>query len=175
MSDLVVTADSGATSGRLMVGDAVFPCALGRAGLIRATEKREGDGGTPLGIWPLRRLFYRPDRLPTPETGLVSVPLTPQHGWCDAPADPAYNRLVTLPYPASHEEMWRQDAVYDLVVELGYNDDPVQPGSGSAIFLHIARDGYLPTEGCVALAEADLLAVLRLCGPESRMIIRRAD
>ncbi len=147
--------------------DAPVTCALGRNGVIAAAYGREGDGATPLGTWPLRRVFYRTDRLQCPETGLETVPLQPHDGWCDAPADPLYNRPVTLPYPASHEKLWREDNVYDVIIELGFNDDPPVPGLGSAIFWHLVRGDYEPTEGCVALALDDMLAALRLAGPGS--------
>jgi L,D-peptidoglycan transpeptidase YkuD (ErfK/YbiS/YcfS/YnhG family) len=137
-----------------------FRCALGKSGVAAMGAKREGDGATPAGLWPLRRLFYRPDRLSAPRTRLPTAALKPADGWCDAPGDPTYNQLVTLPYPASAEHLWRDDDVYDLIVVLGYNDAPVVPGRGSAIFLHVARPDYSPTEGCVALARADLLEVL---------------
>lgn len=144
-------------------------CALGRSGI--GVDKREGDGRTPAGRWPMRRLLYRADRLPAPASALMSAALRPQDGWCDAPADPAYNRPVHLPYPASAENLWREDGVYDLIVPLGYNDAPVVPGAGSAIFLHLARLHYAPTEGCVALALDDLLAVLRDAGPMSAVVV----
>jgi L,D-peptidoglycan transpeptidase YkuD (ErfK/YbiS/YcfS/YnhG family) len=144
--------------------------ALGRGGVT--TEKREGDGGTPAGIFPLRKVFYRPDRLAAPETALVCGPIAPDSGWSDDPADPAYNRPVALPHAMRHERLWREDGLYDLVVPLGYNDDPPVPGLGSAIFLHCAHPDYRSTEGCVAVARADLLELLRVCGPETRMEIR---
>src|SRR6185437_16550486 len=95
-----------------------------------------------------------------PPTLLPLRPLDPADGWCDAPGDAAYNRLVRRPYAASAEPLWRADALYDLLIVLGYNDAPAMPGRGSAIFLHLAAGDYAPTEGCVALARADLLAVL---------------
>jgi L,D-peptidoglycan transpeptidase YkuD (ErfK/YbiS/YcfS/YnhG family) len=137
-----------------------------------AAEKREGDGASPLGCWPARRVFFRPDRGAAPGTGLPVIALRPTDGWCDDADAPSYNRLVTLPCRGSHERLWREDGLYDLIVELGYNDDPPEPGKGSAIFLHIARAGYLPTEGCVALAEADLHAVLERLGAGSVIEIR---
>jgi L,D-peptidoglycan transpeptidase YkuD (ErfK/YbiS/YcfS/YnhG family) len=141
-------------------------CALGRAGATPATVKSEGDGATPLGIWPLRRVLYRPDKVgEAPVTGLPALPLAPDDGWCDDPADRGYNTPVKRPYPASHEALWRDDGLYDVVVVLGHNDDPVIPGAGSAIFLHVAREGYAPTDGCVALAMADLLDLLKLAKP----------
>ena len=133
-------------------------CALGKGGV--RTDKREGDGATPTGRFALRELFYRPDKLAAPDCLLSKRAIHPEDGWCDDPAHPDYNRLVRLPHPASCETMWRKDDCYDLVIPLGYNDDPPVPGLGSAIFLHVARPLYVPTEGCVALAKEDFLALL---------------
>ncbi|WP_428978579.1 L,D-transpeptidase family protein [Chenggangzhangella methanolivorans] len=113
-----------------------FPCALGPAGTV--TTKREGDGGTPRGRLALRRLFRRADRGPRPPSGLDTRTIRTTDGWCDAPGHRRYNRLITLPFSASHETLWRDDGLYDLVVELGWNDRPATPGRGSAIFLHAA-------------------------------------
>jgi L,D-peptidoglycan transpeptidase YkuD (ErfK/YbiS/YcfS/YnhG family) len=146
-----------------------FRCALGYGGV--AASKREGDGATPIGAWPCRSLYYRADRLVPPPTGLTAAALTPQAGWCDAPDDALYNRPVRLPYPASAESLWRDDGVYDLIVPLGYNDAPVSPGLGSAVFLHLARPGYEPTRGCVALALPDLLVFLAGADSGSRVVI----
>jgi len=137
-----------------------------------AADKREGDGASPIGHWPVRRVYYRPDKGPAPETGLPVIALRPEDGWSDDPDEAAYNRLVPLPCPGSHERLWQGDGLYDLIVELGYNDDPVVAGMGSAIFLHVARPGYLPTEGCVALAEADLREVLKALSGGSMIEIR---
>jgi L,D-peptidoglycan transpeptidase YkuD (ErfK/YbiS/YcfS/YnhG family) len=145
--------------------------ALGRAGLRAAEAKREGDGATPIGAWPLRLVLWRADRLAPPATRLAALAITPGDGWCDAPADPLYNRRVLLPYPASAEPLWRADRLYDLVVVLGYNDAPVKPGAGSAIFLHVASPDYQPTQGCVAAALPDLLPMLAGAGPETRLIV----
>ena len=162
--DLLVDRSFGATwDGRCM------RCALGRNGIVQ--QKREGDGATPAGILPMRRALYRPDREARPQTRLALAALAPGDGWCDAPDDALYNRPVTLPYQAHAEEMWRADGLYDLLVVLGWNDAPVAPGRGSAIFLHLASPGYAPTEGCVALARADLLAVLGGADAGSRVIV----
>ena len=142
-------------------------CAVGRGGVRR--DKTEGDGATPAGCWPLRRVLYRPDRLVVPESRLPVSPISPGDGWCDEPSDIRYNRQVSLPYPARHERLWREDRIYDLIVVLGHNDNPPLPGAGSAIFLHVARDDYGPTEGCVALALPDLLFVLREVDTASRL------
>src|SRR6185312_8513924 len=98
-------------------------------------------------------------------------PIAPQDGWCDDPADTVYNRPVHLPYRARAERLWREDGIYDLIVPLGYNDAPAVPGLGSAIFLHVARPDFGPTEGCVALARADLLALLADADGRSRVVV----
>ncbi|SMF09245.1 L,D-peptidoglycan transpeptidase YkuD, ErfK/YbiS/YcfS/YnhG family [Tistlia consotensis] len=149
-----------------------FRCAVGRGGLIAAATKREGDGATPLGRWPLRRLLYRPDReRPDAAWRLPSLAIAPGDGWCDDPGHPDYNRAVALPFPAGHERLWRDDSLYDLVVVLGHNDSPPEPGLGSAIFLHCARPDWRPTEGCVALAPEDLRSLLREVGPEDAVLV----
>jgi len=146
--------------GRLVFQGQVVRCALGRAGVVDAARKHEGDGATPTGLLPLRRLHYRADRLAIPRAAVPRTPIAPDDLWCDDPAHPHYNRLVRRPFAARHEEMWRTDALYDLVAELGWNDTPVIPHRGSAIFLHLASPQYGPTAGCVALALPDLLAIL---------------
>lgn len=151
--DLVVTG-----SGRASWGTLVFRCAVGRGGLT--CDKKEGDGATPVGAWPMRRLLYRADRVGIPRTRLPLAPIGPNDGWSDDPADPLYNAPVPLPHPWRHERLWRADAHYDLVVVLGYNDDPAVPGAGSAVFLHLAHPDFTATAGCIALARADLETVL---------------
>ncbi len=140
-------------------------CALGRGGIVAAAAKREGDGATPAGLLAMQRVLYRPDRGPVPVFRLASCPVAPGDGWCDDPADSDYNRPVTLPHRARCETLWRHDALYDLVCVLGWNDAPIVPGAGSAIFLHVARPDYAPTEGCVALDRSDLERVLSEAAP----------
>ncbi len=148
----------------MQAGSKFFPCRLGRRGILR--DKVEGDGGTPVGKFPLRRVYYRADRVDPPMTALPVVALTPDMGWCDDPQDlTSYNRPVTLPHPSSHERLWREDNLYDLIVVLGHNDDPVVPGLGSAVFLHIAPPEGKPTQGCVALSTPHLRQVLACVGP----------
>ncbi|MDR3518567.1 MAG: L,D-transpeptidase family protein [Azospirillaceae bacterium] len=147
----------------------VTRCASGRNGI--RPDKVEGDGATPSGCFPLRRVLYRPDRVAAPRTALPVAALTPDDGWCDDPADANYNRRVPLPYAASHERLWRADSLYDVILVIGHNDAPVVAGRGSAIFLHIARGDYEPTAGCIALTRADLLALLEFCGPGMEICI----
>lgn len=177
-ADLVVTPTGDSRSGRLTVIDRLgrrlspdFDCALGRGGV--RLIKREGDGVTPIGRFDLRRCFYRPDRMDAPDTALPVAAIGETDGWGDDPADPdGYNRLVTLPRPGGHERMWRDDRLYDLVVVPGHNDAPPIPGGGSAIFIHIARPDYAPTEGCVALAPDDLRRVLAFCAPGGALVVK---
>lgn len=167
--DLVLTAGDAGIFHLDMNGE-LLRCAIGKGG-VRA-DKREGDGATPVGRFPLRRIFYRSDRLAPPPGCTAPIEIAPDLGWSDDPADPEnYNRLVTLPYPGSHERLMREDAVYDVVVELGYNDDPPVPGRGSAIFMHVARADYSGTEGCVALALPDLLRILEQCGGKDAVVV----
>jgi L,D-peptidoglycan transpeptidase YkuD (ErfK/YbiS/YcfS/YnhG family) len=161
---------AGASRGRLTLGGLTLPCALGRAG-CRA-RKREGDGATPVGLWRMREVLYRPDRVRRPRTHLPVRAIRPRDGWCDASADRNYNRPVRHPYAASAERLWRQDELYDVVVVLGYNDSPRVRGRGSAIFMHVAKPGYTPTEGCIALARPLLLRLLARLGPRSAVAVR---
>ncbi|MSO55053.1 MAG: hypothetical protein EXQ90_08060 [Rhodospirillales bacterium] len=146
-----------------------YRCALGRSGIVEA--KHEGDGGTPTGRFPLRRVYYRPDRIAPPVTALPVQGLMPADGWSDDPTDPNYNRLVFRPRPTRSETLWRDDAVYDVIVEIGFNDDPPVAGHGSAIFIHVARADFEPTEGCVALAIADLRDLLGRISPNTACVI----
>lgn len=145
--------------------------AAGEGG-VRAA-KQEGDGATPAGIFPLLGVFYRPDRLARPMTGLPASPIGKADGWVDDPDDPQYNRRVTLPYPARCERLWRRDGIYDLLVVIGYNTDPVVPGRGSAIFLHVARADFSPTLGCIAIERRELLRLVARLGPGSTISIQR--
>lgn len=156
---LVVRALSArSTRGHLAFGPMVLPCALGIGG--RRVAKREGDGATPVGRLALLMLLYRGDRVLRPSTGLPSRTIARADGWCDASGDRNYNRLVRHPYPASAEALWREDTLYDMVVVLDHNRCPRRRGGGSAIFMHVARAGYLPTAGCIALSAGDLRKVL---------------
>jgi L,D-peptidoglycan transpeptidase YkuD (ErfK/YbiS/YcfS/YnhG family) len=144
-------------------------CAVGPAGI--GAGKKEGDGKTPIGVFQLRQIFWRADRVEKPTTILPARALTPEDGWCDFPGDPNYNKLVKHPYPVSAEHLWLESHVYDIIAVVGFNDDPVVTGAGSAIFLHLAREGYPPTAGCVALTDHDLRAALAQFRPEDRVRI----
>jgi len=145
----LIRVDSGA--GRLTFGATSMACTIGRGGTCAAADKREGDGCTPLGVWPLWGVLRTND------------------GWSDDPADPAYNRPVRLPRAFSAESLIRADDAYDVIVILGHNDAPPVPGQGSAIFFHLSEGR--PTAGCVAVERADMLRLLPLLAPGDAMAI----
>ena len=153
--------------------------ALGRASLALRLGPGRRRGGEARGRrrHPGGALSLPPAALPARSpgpapTGLALLPLAPSDGWCDEPGDPLYNRPVTLPYKARHEVLWRRDDIYDLIVVLGHNDDPVRPGAGSAVFLHVARPDFSPTAGCIVLAKHDLLALLAEASPGDGIDVR---
>lgn len=166
----VVVRSPAAARGRLQAPGFDVPCAIGRAGVTH--RKREGDGASPTGAFAALGGFWRQDRMRVrPLTALPLRPNRPSFGWCDAPDDHNYNRLVALPYPGSHEDLWREDGLYDVVIVLDWNHRPRQRGRGSAIFLHLARPGYLPTAGCVALSLKDMRRLLPRLTRRSRITI----
>lgn len=148
-------------------------CVLGRNGV--STSKREGDGATPVGEFGFRRVLYRPDREAVPPTRLPCSPIALHDGWCDDPVCVSYNQPVRLPHGGSHERMWRADSIYDLVVVIGFNDTPVIPGAGSAVFIHLTDTDGAPTDGCVALQRDDLLHVLANAGLQDRLRVVWGD
>jgi L,D-peptidoglycan transpeptidase YkuD (ErfK/YbiS/YcfS/YnhG family) len=170
---LLQTLSRRSTTGTLVVGNLRLACAIGRSGL--RAMKREGDGATPAGVFRLREAYYRADRIRRPRTVLPLKRTARCDGWCDAPGDRNYNRPVRHPYAASAERMWREDGLYDVVVVLDHNRRPRAHGLGSAIFMHVARAGYRPTEGCVALARRDLLLVLETIGRCARLFTDTAS
>ncbi|MCC3861671.1 L,D-transpeptidase family protein [Pseudemcibacter aquimaris] len=160
--------------GILRMGEETYPCALGKEGIT--INKAEGDHKSPTGKFALRSVYYRYDKLDGPiYTQVPMMALIREDGWCDDPNDVAYNKSVMLPYHASAENLWRDDDLYDVLVVLGYNDDPVVPGKGSAIFMHVARDlsdnDFKGTEGCVSLKKDHLLELLPKLTPETSLEI----
>jgi L,D-peptidoglycan transpeptidase YkuD (ErfK/YbiS/YcfS/YnhG family) len=154
---------------RIALAHGVRPAAHGRSG-IRAL-KREGDGGTPIGRFPVRQVLYRADRILRPRTRLPLRAISEQDGWCEDPADRNYNRLVKLSPRSNADRLKRDDHLYDLVLVLGHNDGARVKGKGSAIFIHLARPGLAPTAGCIALSRHDLLMLLGQLRPGSKIAV----
>ena len=161
MNDWKIRRDQNRQYRLYALGQSSIPVIIGKAGLIAAKDKREGDMATPIGRWALRHIYYRRDILGRINCSLPSSEITKHCGWCDDSEHPKYNCHVTLPLSGSHEKMWRNDGAYDLVVVLGFNDMPVLIGKGSAIFLHCIAEGKTTTAGCVAMARQNLLTLLQ--------------
>jgi L,D-peptidoglycan transpeptidase YkuD (ErfK/YbiS/YcfS/YnhG family) len=155
--------------GWLTAGSLTIPVALGRGG-IRA-NKREGDGGTPRGVFHPRRLWWRADRHVRPRSFLPVRAIRPEDAWCENPADRHYNRAIRLEPGAPGDRLTREDHLYDFIVEIDHNARPRVAGRGSAVFLHLARTNFSPTAGCVSMTHSDMLRLLRRMGPRTRIVI----
>ena len=158
-------------AGTVTTFDETIAAAFGKGGAIAADAKREGDGASPIGSWPLRTALLRPDRMAAPTTRLPWRWLRPDDGWSDDSADPAYNRPVQHPHRFSAERLWRDDSAYDIIIVLGHNDTPPRAPMGSAIFLHCSQPDHRPTEGCVAVDRAVLATWLDRLQPGDRLDI----
>ena len=157
------------TRGWLLAGPLAVPVALGRGG-IRA-NKREGDGGTPRGTFRLRRLWWRADRMARPMTHLPVRRIQGEDGWCEDPHDRHYNQPIRLKPDHPGDRLKRADRLYDLIIELDHNTRPRVAGRGSAVFVHIARPGFAPTAGCVALKSDTLRRLIARIGPRTRIVV----
>ena len=157
------------TRGWLMAGPHALPVALGRGGI--KANKREGDGGTPRGRFRLRRLWWRADRVPRPMTHLPVRPITAADGWCEDPGDRRYNQPVRLARGQPGDRLKRDDRLYDFIIEIDHNTRPRIAGRGSAVFVHVARPGFAPTAGCVALKPDALRRLIARVGPNTRIVI----
>lgn len=158
------------SQGLLAAGNAVFPCALGGRGIT--ANKREGDLGTPLARMRLISAYLRGRRF-VHRSRLPLKPITPDLGWCEVPGDRNYNRPVRIPYGASHETMRRKDHLYDCCIVLDWNIRPRLRGRGSAIFFHLARPGFAPTHGCVAVTRQVMARLLPRLSARTVMEVRR--
>lgn len=173
LSSCAMSLSQKTTFHQIEVNDHFYKCSVGYGGIKPASEKKEGDRATPAGIYPLRVIYYRPDRIKRSDlvSGLPIVPLEKNDGWCDDVNMKEYNQPVKLPFKGSHEKLWRDDHVYDIIVVIGYNDHPPIKGKGSAIFFHLAREKYTPTVGCVAVSKEDMLKILPSLTPDTKIEI----
>jgi L,D-peptidoglycan transpeptidase YkuD (ErfK/YbiS/YcfS/YnhG family) len=144
--------------------------ALGRSGI--RPGKREGDGATPRGTFRPVRLWWRADRGPRPRTLLPARRIGRWDAWCEDRTDRRYNRPMRLPGASMGDRLWRDDHLYDLVIEIDHNARPRIAGRGSAVFVHLARPGFMPTAGCVTLASASLRRLLARIDRNTRIEIQ---
>ena len=157
------------SQGIIRAGHLVVPVAIGRAG-VRA-NKREGDGATPRGLFRPLRLWWRADRLLRPRALLPVRRIGPADAWCENPADRRYNRAFARSANEPGDRLWRSDGLYDLFIEIDHNTRPRVAGRGSAVFIHVARPGYAPTAGCVALRRRDLRLLSSRITVKTRIVI----
>jgi L,D-peptidoglycan transpeptidase YkuD (ErfK/YbiS/YcfS/YnhG family) len=155
--------------GWLKAGQIIIPVALGRSGVL--ANKREGDGGTPMGTFHPRRLWWRPDRHPRPRTFLPIRAISAADAWCEDPDDRHYNQPIRLQHDTTGDRLKRDDHLYDFIVEIDHNTRPRISGRGSAVFLHLARDNFGPTAGCVAMTESAMLHLLQRLSPRTKIFI----
>ena len=146
-----------------------FKCIIGRSGFSK--DKREGDGSTPVGSFNIENIYYRADKVNNFYTNISKITIHKLDGWCDDPKQKEYNQLIKFPYNFSAEKLYRDDSLYNIVCVLNYNTNPVTPGIGSAIFMHVAHDEYKPTEGCVALKQEDLIYLLSFVDDKTEIIL----
>jgi L,D-peptidoglycan transpeptidase YkuD (ErfK/YbiS/YcfS/YnhG family) len=155
--------------GWLTAGGQTVPVALGCGG-IRA-NKREGDGGTPKGTFRPRQLWWRADRSPRPRTFLAVRAIGPEDAWCEDPSSRHYNQPVRRHRSGGGDRLKRDDHLYDFIVEIDHNCSPRIKGRGSAVFLHLARENFGPTAGCVSMTKSAMLRLLARLGPDTKIVI----
>ena len=147
-----------------------FTCAIGRAGLT--TNKIEGDHKTPVGEFKFKKIYYRKDKLGEMIFQIPFAIIAENDGWCDDPKSKLYNQHVQFPFDASAERLFRDDDLYDIICVLNYNTNPIVPGKGSAIFLHICKPNFAGTEGCVAIEKKNILKLVNLIDFNTKLIIK---
>ena len=156
-------------NGYIIFGNCLLKCALGKNGITQ--YKKEGDMATPAGKFKIIKILYRPDRINSPNSQIPAEKINPNTGWCDDPKDRQYNRRVFLPYEASCESLWRQDSIYDLILVTNYNRNPIRQNKGSAIFIHIEKNNFTPTKGCIALKREALIKLITKIKKQSWLVV----
>ena len=145
-------------SGYLKYKNFKYRCALGKAGVNK--KIKEGDGITPKGVFKITKIYYRADKIKIIKTNIKKIKITKNMGWCDDPVSRFYNQQIKLPSKFSHEKLYRNDDLYDLIAVINYNTNPIIRNKGSAIFMHVSENSYKRTQGCIALKKKDLINIL---------------
>jgi hypothetical protein len=156
-------------SGYLKYKHIKFKCALGKSGIGK--KKIEGDNITPKGTFKIIKIYYRKDKITKINSAFKLIEIKKNMGWCDDPKSKKYNQLIKLPSKYRHEKLFRNDRIYDLILVLDYNTNPVIKNKGSAIFIHIAKNNYCKTKGCIALKREDLIEIVSKIKRDTKIII----
>ena len=144
-------------------------CSIGKRGIT--VKKIEGDNKTPAGTFRFKSIFYRKDRVPKIKTSLQKIVITKKMGWCDDVNSNFYNKLIKFPFNKSAEKFWIKDNIYDVIIILNYNMNPILKNKGSAVFLHVARKNYTPTKGCIAISKKDMYFLISKINTKTKLII----
>ena len=156
-------------SGYLKYKNLKFKCSLGKAGIGK--KEKEGDKITPKGTYKIVKIYYRNDRVKKIFSDFKLLKIKKNMGWCDDPKSKKYNRLVKLPSKYGYEELYRKDNIYDLILVLNYNMEPIVKNKGSAIFIHIANKNYKKTAGCIGLKKSHLINIIKKIKKNTKVII----
>jgi len=157
-------------SGRLKYKNLKFKCALGKAGIGK--KNIEGDNITPKGTYRIIQIYYRKDRIKKISSSFKLNKITKSMGWCDDPSSKKYNQLIRLPTKYSHEKLYQKNNIYDLLLVIDYNMNPVVINKGSAIFIHVAKKNYKPTAGCISLKKRDILKLIKILKLNTKILIK---
>jgi len=147
-------------TGYIVFKESKFRCSFGKNGI--GIKKKEGDGITPRGIFKLTKIFYREDKVKNIKTRINKFKIKKNMGWCDDPKSKFYNKLIKLPSKFGHEKLYRKDNIYNIVIVLNYNMDPIIKNKGSAIFIHVAKKNYKETQGCIGLKQEELIKLIQI-------------
>ena len=153
----------------LIYGNYKIRCAVGKRGVGK--KKKEGDFITPLGNYRIKKVFFRKDRLKNLKTKIQKFEINKNMGWCNDPLSSSYNKLIKYPFNFSSEKLYRNDNIYDIIIVINYNINPIIKNKGSAIFIHIAKKNYKKTEGCVAIKKRDMKKLLKMISNSTKILI----
>ena len=153
----------------LIFNNIKYRCAIGKSGFT--TNKREGDGCTPIGTYKINEILYRNDKIKKINTNIKTRKIQLTDGWCDDPKHILYNQMIRFPFDHTAEHLYRNDNLYDILCVLNHNQNPIVPEMGSAIFIHIAKKSYAPTEGCIALKQVELLDIISAINKDTKIVI----
>ena len=145
-------------------------CCIGKSGINKF--KKEGDLSTPKGVFNLGALYYMKYRNKYLKTRLNKKIIKKNMGWCNDSRSEKYNKEIRFPFKHGAEKLFRKDKIYDIFVNIKYNQSPVVKGKGSAIFLHLEKKNYKPTQGCVEIKKKDFLRILPLIKKNTKISIK---